>query len=728
MRAVRFLVPLAELAVAAPLLSAGPVAADGRSRLRIEVVSGRADLVTGGDALIRVTGARKPSELRVTVGNRDVTRDFAVRANGRYEGLVTGLRTGRNELRVTTRRDGGARITLTDHPVGGPLFAGPQVQPWDCTLQPAQTGLGAPRDAQCNTDTVYRYLYKSTAGGALRPYDPAAPAADVATTTTDAGTTVPYVVRLETGVIDRGIYQTAVLYDPARPWHPWAPQRGWNGKVVWPFGGGSNPQHVTVAPQGVLDERALSRGYLVTSSGLHVNNANVNHTVAAEAMTMIKEHVVETYGPIRWTIGWGCSGGSIMQQVIAEQYPGLLDGIVPNCSYPDLWTTSTEVTDCGLLVRYLATAPGWTEAQKAAVMGTKDSTVCSYWNVAFVPTSYPDRAQNCGWAAGDPRVYHPVTNPGGTRCGVPDYQAAIWGERPRELWTPAEQAAGRGFAKVVADNTGVLYGLGALRAGTITPAQFADLNARIGGATIDGQPQPARRAADPGSPAIAYRAGQVTQGFRLDRVPIIDLRGSANTLDIHTDYHSWELRARLDEANGHHANQVIWTWRAGGNFSGITPPEDIAVRALTTMDGWLAGIASDRRRIPLEWKVRAHRPAAAVDSCWTGTSGTPTADPGYRGACREAYPYYGDARTVAGERLSGQTLKCRTTPLRRTDLPQLTDAEFATVSGAVDGQRCDWRKPGVGYQRSLPWMTFTRGPGGGPLGPPPVSQPTRGRW
>ena len=137
---------------------------------------------------------------------------------------------------------------------------------------------------------------------------------------------------------------------------------------------------MTSEPQGVLDELALSRGYLVASSGLHVNNANVNHTVAAEALAMLKEHVVETYGPIRYTIGAGCSGGAIMQQVIAEQYPGLLDGILPGCSYPDVWTTATEVLDCGILLRYFGSVTeqaGWTEAQKAAVMGTRDTSVCT---------------------------------------------------------------------------------------------------------------------------------------------------------------------------------------------------------------------------------------------------------------------------------------------------------------------------------------------------------------
>src|SRR5262249_28752923 len=150
------------------------------------------------------------------------------------------------------------------------------------------------------------------------------------------------------------------------------------------------------------------------------------------------------------------------------------------------------------------------------------------------------------------------------------------------------------FAKSPADNLGVEYGLAALRAGVISTRQFVDLNARIGGIDVDGNPQPARTVAGAGTPPIAYRAGQVTQAPRLAHVPIIDLRGSPNVNDIHTDYHSWELRARLDQAHGGHANQVIWTWRSFGAFVGIFPPPDIARTAFLTMDAWLAGIEADR--------------------------------------------------------------------------------------------------------------------------------------
>ena len=103
----------------------------GHDGLRVTVLSSRADVVTGGDALVRVDGVRAGrhggSGVRVTVNGRDVTSSFAVRPGGAYEGLVSGLRNGRNELRATARRQRGAAITLTNHPIGGPVFAGAQV-------------------------------------------------------------------------------------------------------------------------------------------------------------------------------------------------------------------------------------------------------------------------------------------------------------------------------------------------------------------------------------------------------------------------------------------------------------------------------------------------------------------------------------------------------------------------------------------------------------------------
>ena len=92
---------------------------------------------------------------------------------------------------------------------------------------------------------------------------------------------------------------------------------------------------------------------------------------------MVKEHFIETYGAPRYTIGFGGSGGAIQQHLIANNYPGILDGIVPSASFQDSLTLGT-VPDCRLLALYFASpagvAAGWTAAQRAAASGFGTST------------------------------------------------------------------------------------------------------------------------------------------------------------------------------------------------------------------------------------------------------------------------------------------------------------------------------------------------------------------
>jgi len=70
---------------------------------------------------------------------------------------------------VTARlADGrGAKITIVNHPIGGPVFAGAQVQPWVC-----QAGA---TDAQCDQPTVVSYEYKDATSGSFEVYDPKNP-------------------------------------------------------------------------------------------------------------------------------------------------------------------------------------------------------------------------------------------------------------------------------------------------------------------------------------------------------------------------------------------------------------------------------------------------------------------------------------------------------------------------------------------------------------------------
>jgi hypothetical protein len=168
------------------LLCAVAVPADAarhtRPALSISVLSGRANLVSGGSALVAIN--LPPSDRRrvkVTLGRRNVTGDFATRQDGSFEGLVTGLAPGRNTLQATLANGWAARLILTNHPIGGPVFSGPQLEPWIC--QP-----GA-KDQQCDQAPSFKYEYMSTspAKSGFQPYDPSSPPSDVANTTTDQG-------------------------------------------------------------------------------------------------------------------------------------------------------------------------------------------------------------------------------------------------------------------------------------------------------------------------------------------------------------------------------------------------------------------------------------------------------------------------------------------------------------------------------------------------------------
>ncbi len=705
---------LAAAAILGLVSVAGASATPGNGGLpQIVVLSNRADLVSGGDALVQVVlpGRVDPSTVQVTLNGTDVTSAFAVRPDGRYEGLVTGLVIGENDLMATMRLGPTVHLTITNHPIGGPIFAGPQVQPWLCRTI---TGFPAPTDAQCNAPAAYSYVYMDAVTHAFTAYNPAAPPppASIALTTTDQGVTVPYIVRLERGAMDRGLYDVAVLHDPAAGWAPWASQAGWNHKVLYQFGGGTAPWHTNGAPQSDLVDMALSRGFLVANNNLNIRGDNANDVVSAEALMMLKEHIAEAYGSIRYTIGAGCSGGSIQQQQIAANYPGLLDGIQPNCSYQDSWTTANEVNDCHLLRHYFnVVAPGtFTAAEQAAVANTQDTTVCAAWDASFSPVGIPSRVQNCNLQGTiyAPLVYNAVTNPTGVRCDPSDYQSAIWGFRPQG-----------GFARNPYSNTGVQFGLSAVNAGTITPEQFVALNEGVGGTDIDLNFTTARSEPDLVAQSIAYRTGQVTYGGQLANVPMIDLRGSHNFNDIHTDYHSWVMRARLDAANGGHANQLIWTWNAV--FFSIVPPPAITLQSFLLMDSWLSNIESDTRDVPLSQKVLEDKPAGATDKCFLGPTFIETTD---AATCASTYPHYGDARLGAGESLVDNAMQCQPKPLDPADYGvTFTAAQWTRLQQAFPNGVCDWSLQPVGFQPSIPWLTYAGGPGGQPIGPAPESHP-----
>jgi hypothetical protein len=712
-----FLVTVLAMAAIAPAAAQ----AQETGGLRIDVLSNRADLVSAGDALVAIDLPAGVDAQTVTVSDdgRDVTDAFALRPDGRFQGVVTGLDVGPNVLRAEAPGQTPGEATITNHPNGGPVFSGPQVQPWACQ----ETA----HDEQCNQPASYELQYKST-GGQFASYDPGNPPADVATTTTDQGEQVPYVVRVETGYQDRDQYKIAVLYDPAQPWEPWAPQRGWNHKLLINHGASCGIERQAGGAPDVMNDAALSRGFAVMSTALNNAGHNCNLVTQAESLVMAKERLVEQYGTIRYTIGTGCSGGSLTQQQVANAYPGVYQGILPACSFPDAWSTGQQLAAYNLVRGYVEDpakwAPGvvWDPLSIAAVEGHPNhvnsivfDTV--YWTDLGVPDD------GCAGVP-DEQVYDAETNPGGVRCTLADYMINIFGPRPESIWSDAERRAGHGFAGIPLDDVGVQFGLTAVQKGQITPAQFVDLNAKIGGLSVDATRTPERASGgDAATFERAYRTGAINSANNLDRVAIIDYRGPDHGA-FHDAYRSWAIRARLEREHGHFRNHVIWM----GQVPLIGDPS-FPTESLLAMDRWLSAVEADASDRPLAERIVANRPADLQDRCSQVPGVEQVTLPGIGRVCEQEHVQsrYGTPATVAGESIATDTNRCALKPLRRSDYYPVvfSEAQWQQLRAAFPTGVCDWSRPGPEQQGAIPWMGYQDGAqgaviyGGRPLGAAP---------
>jgi hypothetical protein len=115
---------------------------DDDSDFQVRVLSSPADMVTGGDALVEVEVPHRARlhNVRVTLNGDDVTAALEPDSSGRtLTGLVDGLELGENTLAVYSRRGHKwkkqDRLELVNHPITGPIFSGPQQQPFVCKTQ-----------------------------------------------------------------------------------------------------------------------------------------------------------------------------------------------------------------------------------------------------------------------------------------------------------------------------------------------------------------------------------------------------------------------------------------------------------------------------------------------------------------------------------------------------------------------------------------------------------------
>lgn len=440
----------------------------------------------------------------------------------------------------------------------------------------------------------------------------------------------------------------------------------------------------------------------------------MNDVVAAETMMMIKERFIEAYDVPLWMVGMGGSGGAIQQILIAQNYPGLMDGILPGAAFPDVFGTAQAVSDCRLLNRYFTANPA-SDDVRLAFEGHPLPT-CRNWdfgNGDAILATHGSASPECGLQDAS-LVYDPISNPEGVRCSLYDINVNTLSIDPST-----------GFVRRPLDNIGVQYGLTALRAGRITVDEFLEVNEGVGGFDVDGNLSPERTQADPAALELAYGRRRIgSGGGGLAITPIFHRRFYAEPAgDIHTIYNDIQIREKLIRENGHADNQVIWLFPrpelailegfgADQRDALAALSEEVSQQQFDLMRRWLDAMIADKAPLSAE-KVVAHKPAMAVDACWRVEDGervNEVATFDDEGVCNALYPKTPTPRIAAGGPVADDILKCQLTPTAAFDYGDilLNESERSRLNDVFPEGVCDYSLEGVG-QRSVDgtWLDYT---------------------
>ncbi len=568
----------------------------------------------------------------------------------------------------------------------------------------------------CSIPTRVDYFYYETSDENFYRFDPEAPSPTMETVTID-GVDYPFLIRVETGTIDRFMYTIAI---PA-PFEESLDTPGdldnsyWNRRLVYYLRGGVGIGHFQGEAMwhtgfSSIEREAfhelLKRGYAVTSASGLETGIHYNMNLAGELAGMVKKHFQETYGDPLYTIGIGGSGGAVQQYMFAQNRPGLLDAGIPLYSYPDMVTQTIPIGDCNLLEQYFLeevdlkgdASPWatWSNRRWIEGMNASDTVINQIWGT---PGS-----TECieGWWFAEPLVLNPrVTDP--DLVDMMNLYLFPHSEISSIRWThfnDLENIYGtdiQGYAPIPFDNEGVQYGLQALLDGTIGVEQFLEINSCVGSwvdqqdyvamdiendpfdsrnmnrdpqACREGVPAP-RASGDIGAMNDAYTSGHVFVGD-ID-IPMIDLRPYLEPeLNMHNTRQSFAVRQRMLNYDGDASNLVIW-------FTGSE--DDIVDRTIMAVD------------VLDDYLLSGERPEGFVDRCFDADGNEIAAgetvwsgilDDDAPGPCTQAYPIYSSSRMVSGAPIEGDLFKCALKPIDTA----LTDGTYGSIT--FDEQQESW--------------------------------------
>jgi len=562
------------------------------------------------------------------------------------------------------------------------------------------------------------------------------------------GKLVPEIYRLERGSINRYIYHIVML----------VPEHGlgnrnikqfWNKKLLYQFKGGSSigfRQGQIGANRFIGRRRSLlSQGYAVIGSSGNNTSYSYNMLLAEDIARRVKRQFTSLYGDPIYTLGIGGSGGGLAQYLIAQNSEGILDGLMPLYSYPDMVSQSIFILDCDLLQHYFNITANdndkWRDwEQREKIEGMNGINDFSHPYTFLVPLnqlmagswpSMPNGSSECvySWFIASTFFYNPKQG-----YIKPFFSDDVKAQVNWTYWQDLAQIYGvdnNGFARTTWGNEGVQYGLMALRRGDISIEEFIHLNQYIGSWVPQDkmreetaftpfgmkfplwlslwsrnnitEPSPdiaKRKPADSKAINNGYRYGQIFIGKA--ELPILEIRHYLEEeLNMHHTAASFESRLRIQNYQGHNDNQVIWI-----SHKDYTPLKE----GVEYLDRWLMNLAVSDDKDPVAAKPESLHDACIGsqgeilfegDNVWDGEWNNRLP-----GECSKVFPIYSNIRVQAGGPWAGSIFKCGRIPVANaikngtygdiTITPYLQKLESIFPDGVCDYNQGDIAKPDMG--------------------------------
>ena len=552
--------------------------------------------------------------------------------------------------------------------------------------------IGFSKDCSVATNVQYFALYHSGEINKLTQFDLAV---------FDKKNNDKILLRVEQGTINRFIYTMAMPINVDEVGQRLAKSE-WNNRLIFQFNGGSGIGYRQGKQKAkrVIDrqKQQLLDGYAVISSSGNKTSYTYNMLLAEDTARRVKKHFVSLYGEPLYTVGIGGSGGGLAQYLIAQNSTGILDGLIPLYSYPDMITQTTYALDCDLLNNYFVFRAkhrsDWLDWQKRQAVEGMNAL-----------NDFPQRGGYLQPVNQIMAGFVPSLPSGNSECINGYFGLSSFINNPRQgflrdffhhdvvkevkwsFWQDLVSVLGedkQGYGVSTWDNVGVQYGLLAMQKEAITVDEFIDLNSKIGSwkpqmeMTAEHILMPFGRKiplwlslwgnhnitpidqgiADRHEGSIsgmqaAYRAGQVFIGKIT--LPVIDVRHYLEEdLDMHHVSASFFSRLRIIEQNGHSDNHVIWI--SDKNYNP-------AVLAFKLMDEWLLTLRENPSLSTVEAK-----PDGLSDQCFSADGevlyqGNNIWDGQWNnqneGECQKIFPMFSTSRIQSGSSWSGDMFKCQ---------------------------------------------------------------------